>query len=123
MEFKKHGEIIKMHPTELDGKTVKYRLMNSSIRINKVERCREDFAYNWIVSFEGISTTYDIRELKDLEIIDAGSQRAEEIMEELKRVEPWSIEEKRLVDELFDEEDRMWRARMLADAKVPTNII
>lgn len=123
MEFKKHGEIIKMHPTELDGKTVKYRLMNSSIRINKVERCREDFAYNWIVSFEGMSTTYDIRELKDLEIIDAGSQRAEEIMEELKRVEPWSIEEKRLVDELFDEEDRMWRARMLADAKVPTNII
>ena len=123
MEFKKHGEIIKMHPTELDGKTVKYRLMNSSIRINKVERCREDFAYNWIVSFEGMSTTYDIRELKDLEIIDAGSQRAEEIMEELKRVEPWSIEEKRLVDELFEEEDRMWRARMLENTKVPTNII
>ena len=112
MEFKKHGEIIKMHPTELDGKTVKYRLMNSSIRINKVERCRADFAYNWIVSFEGISTTYDIRELKDLEIIDAGSQRAEEIMEELKRVEPWSIEEKKLVNELCEIDEIEWRRRL-----------
>lgn len=112
MEFKKHGEIIKMHPTELDGKTVKYRLMNSSIRINKVERCREDFAYNWIVSFEGMSTTYDIRELKDLEIIDAGSQRAEEIMEELKRVEPWSIEEKKLVNELCEIDEIEWRRRL-----------
>jgi hypothetical protein len=37
--------------------------------------------------------------------------RIEEVMEELKTVEPWSIEEKQLIDELFELEEVMWHRR------------
>ena len=42
---------------------------------------------------------------------DEVETRIEEIMEELKTVEPWSIEEKELVNELFDLEEVMWHRR------------
>ena len=60
----------------------------------------------------------------DFEIGQSASNksRSDEIMEELKTVQPWSVEEKRLVNELFEESDRMWRARMLENVKSPVNI-
>ncbi|MGN1156045.1 MAG: hypothetical protein ACI4TK_07700 [Agathobacter sp.] len=59
----------------------------------------------------------------DFEIGQSSSNtsRSDEIMEELKTVQPWSVEEKRLVNELFEESDRMWRAKMLENAKFPVN--
>ena len=42
---------------------------------------------------------------------DEVEARIDEIMEELKAVEPWSIEEKRLVNELFELEEVMWHRR------------
>lgn len=42
---------------------------------------------------------------------DKVETRIAEIMEELKTVKKWSIEEKRLVDELFELEEVMWHRR------------
>ena len=42
---------------------------------------------------------------------DEVETRIAEIMEELKTVEHWSIEEKRLVNELFELEEVMWHRR------------
>ena len=39
-------------------------------------------------------------------------RQMDEIIERLKHVEPWSIEEKNLINELFDLEDVAWQRRM-----------